>query len=106
MLVKLYDLSPAAPEVERLRGDGIVCRRAEAYERAAALAFVENQFPYWRDEVLAGFASVPPTVYIAERDGAVVGFACYNATRPDYFGPTGVAESQRGAGIGKVLLLQ
>ncbi|HMO55107.1 MAG TPA: hypothetical protein PJ994_11425, partial [Tepidiformaceae bacterium] len=27
-------------------------------------------------------------------------------TRPDYFGPTGVAESQRGSGIGKVLLLQ
>lgn len=106
MLVKLYEVPPAAPEVARLRGAGIACRRAESYERTAVLAFVEDHFPYWRDELLTGFASVPPTVYLAERDRVVVGFACYNATRPDYFGPTGVAESQRGSGIGKVLLLQ
>lgn len=36
----------------------------------------------------------------------VQGFACYNVTRPDYFGPTGVLESQRGRGIGRALLLQ
>ncbi len=106
MLVKLYDLPPAAPEVERLRPAGILCRRAESYERSVALAFVRERFPNWGDEVLAGFASVPPTVFMAERGGEVLGFACYNATRPNYFGPTGVAEEHRGTGIGRVLLLQ
>lgn len=106
MLVKLYDLPPAAPEVERLRAQGVTCRRAESYERAAVLGFVKQHFPNWGDELLAGFASVPPTVYIAERAREVLGFACYNATRPNYFGPTGVLESERGTGIGRVLLLQ
>lgn len=106
MLVKLYELPPVAPEAELLRSHGISCRRAESYERTAVLAFVENHFPYWRDEASAAFGAVPPTTYIAVRDGNVVGFACYNVTRPNYFGPTGVAERERGSGIGKVLLLQ
>ena len=106
MLVKLYALPPAEPEVQQLRAAGITCRRAESYERSAVLAFAKTSFPNWGDELLAGFAHVPPTVYIAERSGEVLGFACYNATRPNYFGPTGVAESERGNGIGRVLLLQ
>lgn len=106
MLVKLYDLAPSGPEVARLRERGVTCRRAEAYERSAVLAFARARFPAWGDEVLAGFAQVPPTVYVATRDGVVLGFACYNATRPDYFGPTGVLESERGQGIGRALLLQ
>lgn len=106
MLVKLYDLPPANREVERLRSEGIASRRAESYERTAVLAFVENHFPYWCDEAAAAFGAVPPTAFIAVRAGNIVGFACYNVTRPNYFGPTGVAERERGSGIGKVLLLQ
>jgi GNAT superfamily N-acetyltransferase len=106
MLVKLYDLPAGAPEVARLREHDIICRRAEAYERSEVLAFAKARFPAWGDEVLAGFAHVPPVVYIATRAGAVVGFACYNATRPNYFGPTGVLETERGRGIGRALLLQ
>lgn len=106
MLVKLYELPVSGPEVARLREHGVTCRRAEAYERSAVLAFAKAHFPAWGDEVLAGFAHVPPSVYVATRGGAVLGFACYNATRPDYFGPTGVLESERGQGIGRALLLQ
>ena len=106
MLVKLYELPPAAPEVASLRDKGIVCRRAENFERSAILSFVEANFPHWADELMAGFAHVRPTVLVAEREGRVLGFACYNATRPDYFGPTGVLESERSQGIGRVLLLQ
>lgn len=106
MLVKLYDLPASEPEVSRLCERGMTCRRAEAYERSAVLAFVKAHFPAWGDELLAGFTHVPPTVYIATRDGTVLGFACYNATRPDYFGPTGVLEAERGQGIGRALLLQ
>jgi GNAT superfamily N-acetyltransferase len=106
MLVKLYELPPAAPEVASLRDKGVICRRAESFERSAVLSFVNANFPHWADELLASFTQVPPTVFVAERGGAVLGFACYNATRPNYFGPTGVLESERGQGIGRVLLLQ
>ena len=36
--------------------------------------------------------------------GALVGFACYDATIRGFFGPTGVHEAQRGRGLGKALL--
>lgn len=106
MLVKLYDLDTPEAEVERLSTAGIRCRRAESFERSALLAFVKQHFPAWADELLAGFANMPPTVFIAVEAKAIRGFACYNATRPNYFGPTGVDEAHRGRGIGKVLLLQ
>jgi predicted N-acetyltransferase YhbS len=35
----------------------------------------------------------------------VVGFACHDTTYKNFFGPTGVDESQRGRGLGKALLL-
>lgn len=34
-----------------------------------------------------------------------MGFACYDATAPNFFGPTGVDEAARGRGIGYGLLL-
>jgi hypothetical protein len=68
------------------------------------LQFVRERWPQWVDETSAAFATVPPTIYIAARERRALGFACYNATRPDYFGPTGVDEAERGAGIGRALL--
>ncbi len=106
MLVKLYEVPDAAPLLRELRADGVACRRAESYERSAVLEFVQRHFPHWLDEAAAGFSAVPPTVFVASEGGRVLGFACYNVTRPNYFGPTGVDESQRGRGIGKALLLQ
>ena len=106
MLVKLYDLEDPAGEVEALRATGIDCRRAESFERSAVLEFVGLHFPHWVDEATAGFGGVRPNVFVASKRGRVLGFACYNVTRPDYFGPTGVEEAQRGRGIGKALLLQ
>lgn len=106
MLVRLYDLPAFEAERAQLRSEGAVCRRAESYDRSAVLAFVAERWPRWCDEVQAAFTQVPPTAYVAVESGRVLGFACYNATRPDYFGPTGVDESQRGRGLGRVLLLQ
>jgi GNAT superfamily N-acetyltransferase len=106
MLVKLYELPTFEDERGRLAASGIVCRRAESYERRHVLAFVSKHWPNWVDEAIAGFAHLPPTVCVAERGGRTIGFAAYNATRPDYFGPMGVEESERKAGIGRVLLLQ
>jgi GNAT superfamily N-acetyltransferase len=38
-------------------------------------------------------------------DEALIGIACYDATRRGMFGPEGVHEAYRGRGIGKALLL-
>ncbi|WBL36710.1 GNAT family N-acetyltransferase [Tepidiforma flava] len=105
MLVRLYDLPPAEPLLQRLAAEGVVCRRPEAYERAAVLAFVRAHFPRWEDELTVSLSRSPATCYVAARDGAVLGFACYHATRPNFFGPTGVHEAERGRGIGTALLL-
>ena len=48
----------------------------------------------------------PVSCYAAvDADKQVLGFACYDATAKDFFGPTGVMESQRGKGIGAALLI-
>ncbi len=104
MLVRLYALPPEGGVLQRLAAAGIRCRRAESYERHAVLQFVRERWPEWVDETSAAFARVPPTVYVAALEHRVIGFACYHATRPDYFGPTGVDEGKRGAGIGRALL--
>jgi GNAT superfamily N-acetyltransferase len=106
MLARLYDLSSSVPEVARLAAEGVVCRRAESYERTDVVSFARQHFPHWEDEVAVAFGAIPPTIYISVENRAVQGFACYNVTRPDYFGPTGVLEAQRGRGIGRALLLQ
>jgi predicted N-acetyltransferase YhbS len=64
----------------------------------------ENFSEYWVSEVTVAMAHQPPGCLIAVVDGALVGFACYDATARGFFGPTGVAETQRGKGIGLALL--
>lgn len=105
MLVRLYHLPPVEPLLERLAAAGITCRRPEAYERSAVLAFVGREFPAWVDEVTVALSQSPATCYIAAREAVPIGFATYHATRPNFFGPAGVQERERGRGIGAALLL-
>ena len=106
MLVKLYELPDYRADCARLAADGVACRRAESYERSAVLQFVKTRWPAWPDEALAAFAHTPPTMFVASEGSRIVGFAAYNATRPNYFGPTGVDPGHERRGIGRVLLLQ
>lgn len=64
----------------------------------------ENFSEYWVSEVTVAMSHQPPGCLIAVVDGELAGFACYDATARGFFGPTGVAESQRGKGIGLALL--
>ena len=66
---------------------------------------LKNFEPGWADEISVGYSNKPVSVYIAIRDGRVVGFGAYECTHRSFFGPVGVAESERGCGIGKALLL-
>ena len=106
MLVNLLRLPPIATALEELRGNGVVVRRARPWELSAVRGFVAEHFARsWADEISVGLVRQPSTVFVALREGRLVGFAAYECTRRDFFGPTGVIESERGRGLGRALLL-
>lgn len=106
MLVNLLKLPAQGPAPLQLNSADVVIRRAQPFEITPVRLFIEENFTAaWADEVSVGFANKPVTVYIATRDGEVIGFAGYECTRRAFFGPAGVSESARGHGIGRSLLL-
>jgi GNAT superfamily N-acetyltransferase len=106
MLVKLYDLPEVSPLVQQLAAGGIVVRHAMAYEKHLVVGWVRNTFDEgWASECEVAFSNHPVSCFIAVEAGRVVGFACHDSTCKNFFGPTGVSESHRGRGIGKVLFL-
>lgn len=105
MLVKLYELPDLDPVVRQSREQGIAIRRAAAPERPRILRWLSEHFPYWTQEVDATFARLPVTCFVALREQEILGFACYDAICKNFFGPTGVRESERGTSIGRALLL-
>jgi GNAT superfamily N-acetyltransferase len=107
LLVKLYELPDVAGPRARLADDGIVVRRAMAYEKRRVVGWVESVFgPNWADECDVAFANQPRSCFIATAGGAIQGFACHDSTCRNFFGPMGVADAARGRGIGGVLLLE
>jgi GNAT superfamily N-acetyltransferase len=106
MLVRLYAMPDPAAALARAAQAGARVRRAEAWERDAVVAFVRAAFgDGWVAECEAAFARQPVTCHVAVRGAAIVGFACHDVTRRDFFGPAGVASDARGAGIGAALTL-
>lgn len=106
LLVNLLKVPPLEPSLDRLKEAGINIRRAQPFEITPVREFVEQNFSVaWADEISVGFTNKPVSVYIATREGRMIGFAGYECTRKAFFGPTGVAESERGRGIGKALLI-
>lgn len=106
LLVKLYELPDVKPHVGKLRAKGVNVRRAMAYEKRRVVEWVENNFGQdWAGECEVSFSRDPVSCFIAVDNGSVIGFACYDSTAKNFFGPTGVAENSRNRGIGKALLL-
>ena len=106
MLVHLLKLPPVEPLLAHLQASGVVIRRAHPFEITAIRQFIEADFTTgWADEVTPCYSRQPISLYIALREGKVIGFAAFEATMRGFFGPTGVAESERGKDIGKGLLL-
>jgi len=102
LLVNLLKLPSPGPSSD----GGVTIRRAQSFEITVVRQFIEQNFSVsWADEISVGFANKPVTVFIATRDRRVIGFAGYECTRKAFFGPTGVAETERGRGIGKALLM-
>lgn len=106
MLVKLYELGPVEAIIEQQMAKGITIRRALPPEKRAVVEWVTSKFGNgWASECDVAFSNHPVSCFIAVENDSIIGFACYDATCKDFFGPTGVDESCRGKGTGKALLM-
>ena len=106
LLVKLYELPDSAPVLKKLDKRGIAVRRALAPEKTMIVDWVRNTFSKaWADECEVTFSRLPISSFVAVESGTLLGFACYDATCRNFFGPTGVDPDFRRGGLGKALLL-
>lgn len=107
MLVNLLKLPDVTPLLQSLSDQGVQIRRALPPDKFRIVDWVrEHSGPSAAGECDVCFAHAPVSCYIATRGAKIIGYACYNATAPDFFGPTRVLDSEQGKGIGKALLLR
>ena len=105
MLVRLYDLPSLEEALAASAKDGVVVRRALAPEKPQVVAFAQRHFASSVAEIELACTRLPIACFIALRGASILGFACHDATAPNFFGPEGVLASERGKGIGRTLLL-
>lgn len=107
MLVKLYNIPESHDIEKKLAEQGIRIKKALAPDRSKIIQFSKTCAKEdYSDEVSATFSNNPVTCYIATKEKQIIGFACYEATARDFFGPMAVLETERKKGIGKALLLK
>ena len=106
MLVNLLKLPKLEPVIAALEEENVQIRRALAPDKARIVEWVkEHSGVFASGECDVCFAHTPVSCYVATQGRRIVGYACYNATAPDFFGPTKVLEEMQGKGVGKALLL-
>lgn len=109
MLVKLYNLPDSSALYKKLADNGIKIIRPMTPNKTKVVEWVREHFhDGWADEISAAFTHFPVSCFIAydENEKKILGFAGYDCTYKDFFGPTGVDETQRGKGIGGALFLR
>lgn len=106
MLCSLLNIPPIMPIIDRLNERGITIRRANPWEQTKVRDFVLKHFTVnWADETAVAFSRQPVSCFVALDGDRIIGFADYECSRRNYFGPTGVDETYRGSGVGKALLI-
>jgi GNAT superfamily N-acetyltransferase len=83
-------------------------RRAAQSDRSRVLHFIEQEFGrVWRFETDRAFENDPPSIFIAEERGEIIGFSAAEANNRGLgsYGPAGVRSDHRKSGIGRDLLL-
>jgi len=106
MLVRLYALPDVAAQLAGIEARGVHIRRPEPWEKPLVVDWVRARFSAgWAAECEIAFGARPPSCFVAIESDAIVGFACHDCTRRNFFGPTGVDERARGRGVGTALLL-
>jgi GNAT superfamily N-acetyltransferase len=107
MLVRLYDLPPSAPYFARAASAGLTVRRADPWDRLRLREFIRSNFQeLWAIEADRAFANTPVTAFLGIEGRGIAGFAVYESTRRNFFGPAGVREDLRGRGLGAALLFR
>lgn len=106
MLVRLYDLPDSTELYAKVAAEGITLRRARAFEKHTVATFARCFSEKWQSEVEVAITRQPAACFIATKDKAILGFACYDTTMKGFFGPTGISEQARGLGLGKALLFK
>jgi len=107
MLVKLYELPDETPLLKQLEGQDVYIRRAMAPDKFRIVPWVqEHSSLSAAGECDVCFSNSPISLFIATQGATIIGYACYNATCRDFFGPTRVLDKHQGKGIGKALLLR
>jgi len=105
-LVKLYDLPNINENIKELAEMDIIIRRPRAYEKHQVISWVENNFSNgWASECEICFSRMPVSCFIASHNSEIIGFACYETTYKNFFGPIGISEKFRNKEIGSCLLL-
>ncbi|MDT8999918.1 hypothetical protein RQP53_11645 [Paucibacter sp. APW11] len=97
MLIRLYDLPPRGRYQSCLDELALDLRRARSYEKSQVLDWVRQHFSRgWADEISAAFARDPISLFLAIREGQIVGFAAYEVTCRGFAGPIGLHPDLRG----------
>ncbi|MBQ0092662.1 MAG: GNAT family N-acetyltransferase [Clostridiales bacterium] len=109
MLVRLYKLPDSKPIYEKLAAQNIRIIRPMTPNKEKVCGWIREHFSDgWANETATAFAHQPVSCFIAYDDNEkkILGFAGYDCTAKDFFGPTGVDETMRKKGIGGALLLR
>ena len=103
ILVRLYDHRDYSSAFAELAAKGVEIKKAMDVNFSEIVDFVKSNFSeIWADE--ARFALANRCCYIAVEGSRLVGFACIQATAPEFFGPIGVLPDCRGKGVATALL--
>ncbi|TAI49288.1 GNAT family N-acetyltransferase [Flagellimonas allohymeniacidonis] len=108
MLVRLLNLPDIVSEEAELgNSEDIIFRRPIAPEKSIVVNWVREHFSQnWTDEMEAAFSNTPVNCFVAQKGQSLLGFACFECTAKNFFGPTGVLPTEQGRGIGKILLVK
>ncbi len=107
LCISLEDLELNQPSSQKKR---FLISRAEKKDQneLTSLKFMpkEDQLGFWSEEIALTFKKKPITTFIAKDldKNKIIGWASHSVQFPGSFGPTGVKKSERGKGIGTLLL--
>ena len=105
MLIKLYALDDDWRFLSEQKKLGIGIRKPIGPEHRVISNWVNTHFgPAWASETDAAISNNPCSCFIALKDKAIIGFACYDATALGFFGPIGVEKAHRKMGTGTALM--